>query len=252
MPDHRLRRGHAPAALVLALATAAACGPAEDAATTSKTGSAPAASSSASAAPASNGVEKLDGAAILARARKATASARALRVRGTSEEDGEKYAFDFRYAGKTKASGWFRNGAQRVEIIRVGKDVYLKGNKAFLKTVGGKRAVQLLAGKQMKTTVKSAGFKELSFFTDSTAIFDEAVKAGKPWKKGKAGMVGGTPTISLVAATGDEMQVATRGAPYVLTVDGGPGNRIEYLPSESPADIRRPPAGTVVDVDGLK
>ncbi|WP_433228619.1 hypothetical protein [Actinomadura formosensis] len=258
MPYHRLRAGHVSAALVLVLTSATACGPAEEAATTSKTASAPAtrpsgaASAPASAAATPNGVEKLQAAAILSRARKATASARFLRMRGDIDDGKDKFALDFRYVGKTKATGWFQQGKERVEMTRIGKDVYIKGNDAFWKSIGGKGAVQLFSGKHLKTTTASADFKDLAVFTDRTALLSEAVKSVDSWQKGKAGTAGGVPTVSLTGAPGEEIQVATQGEPYVLLLNGGQGNRIEYLAYEEPVDVRRPPASSVVDGDAFE
>lgn len=254
MPHHRFRAGHVSAALVLVLTSATACGPAEEAATTtSKTASAPAAhpSGTASAAATPNGVEKLQAAAILSRARKATATARFLRMRGNIDDGKDKFALDFRYAGKTRATGWFQQGKERVEMTRIGKDVYIKGNNAFWKSIGGKGAVQLFSGKHLKTTTKSADFKDLAFFTDRTALLSEAVKSVGSWKKGRTGTAGGVPTVSLTGAPGEEIRVATQGEPYVLLLNGGQGNRIEYLAYEEPVDVRRPPASTVVDGDAF-
>ncbi|MFB4304615.1 hypothetical protein [Actinomadura sp. GTD37] len=253
MPHHRLRTGQASAALVLVLAAgaagAAACGPAEKAETTAKKATAPA--TGPAAAP-SNGVEKLDAADILSRARKATAAARSLRIRGQIEEGGDEFALDFRYEGKAKSSGWFQQGGERVEITRIGKDLYIKGNDAFWKSIGGKGAVQVLSGKHLKTSSTAADFKDMAFFTDRTAMFNEAVKSAGTWKKGKTGTVGGTPTVTLLAGTsGDQIQVATRGEPYVLVLDGGPANRIEYA-YEEPVTVERPPAGSVIDEDALE
>ncbi|MEU5994003.1 hypothetical protein ABZ806_33955 [Spirillospora sp. NPDC047418] len=251
MPQHRLRAGRLSAVIVLALATGAACGPAEDAATTSKTAPASARPSASATAAASNGVEKLRPAEILSRARKATASARYLRMRGQIEDGDGKIALDFRFAGKTKATGWFQQGKQRVEIIRVGKTVYFRGNKAFLKEIGGKSAVQLLSGKHIKTTANSADFKDLAAFTDRMSLMKEALKEAGTWRTGRAGTVAGTPALTLTGGPGVEIQVATRGEPYVLRLDGGPGNRIEYLAYGTPVDVSRPPAEAVVDGDGL-
>ncbi|MFA1548909.1 hypothetical protein [Actinomadura chokoriensis] len=248
MPHHRLRAGRASAALVLVIAFGTACGPAEKAETTSKKTSVPAKGSATSpAAAASNGVEKLRAADILSRARKATAAAKSLRMRGNVEDGGEKYALDFRYSGKTKLTGWFQQGNQRVEITRIGKDIYLKGNDAFWKSIGGKGAVQVFSGKHLKTTTRSADFKDIAVFTDRTGIFNEAVKSVDTWKKGETGTVGTTPALSLTGAANEKIQVATKGEPYVLLLDGGPGNRIEYLAYGEPVDVKRPPAGSVVD-----
>ncbi|GAA1790146.1 hypothetical protein GCM10009735_22150 [Actinomadura chokoriensis] len=241
--------------IVLVLASGAACGPAEDAATTSKTASAPARPSAGATAgataAASNGVEKLRPAEILARARKATAAARYLRMRGQIDDGDGKVAFDFSFAGATEATGWFQQGKQRVEITRIGKDVYIKGNKAFLTDIGGKSAVQLLSGKHLRTTAKSADFKDLAALTDRTSLMKEALKAAGTWKKGAAGTVAGTPALTLTGGPGVAIQVATSGEPYVLRLDGGPGNRIEYLAYGTRVDVRRPPAEAVVDGDGF-
>ncbi|MEU8124460.1 hypothetical protein AB0C21_37605 [Spirillospora sp. NPDC049024] len=256
MSHHRLRAGRAPglsAALVLTVAFAVGCGPAEDK-ETAKAAATPAARSAAptpaSAMP--NGVEKLNAAEILSRARKATASAKSLRMRGQVEEEGEKYALDFRYAGKAKATGSFGMGAQNIQITRIGTDLYFKGDDAFWKSIGGKPAVQLLSGKHLRTTVKNRDFKEMALFTDRSALLTEAVKSLDGWKKGQTGAVGGVPTVALVASTGDKIHVAMRGEPYVLRLDGGAGNRVDYLAYDQPVDVRRPPAKTVVDADALK
>ncbi|QKW32972.1 hypothetical protein HUT06_02065 [Actinomadura sp. NAK00032] len=246
MPHHRLRAGRVSAVLVLAVASGtAACGPAEKTGTTEKPGAA--AKTSTAAAPA-NGVEKLRAAEILHRARKATNGAHSLRIRGHVVDGGDKFTLDFRYAGKSKSTGWFQQGRERVEITRIGKEVYLKGNDAFWTSVGGKGALQLFSGKYLKTTGTSPDFKDLAVFTYRTALLNEAVKSAGTWRKGKAATVGGTPAVTLTTgATGDEIQVATRGEPYVLALTGGPQNRIEYIDYGKPVDVRRPPAGSVVD-----
>ncbi|MGH3240963.1 MAG: hypothetical protein ACRDNL_11335 [Spirillospora sp.] len=250
------------AGLALVLAFTTAC----DLGTKDETGAArPKASSSASAKPTAtgttgaaaaaavpNGIEKLRTAEILSRARKATASARYLRMRGQIEEGGEKYKLDFRYAGKSKATGWFAQGTQRLEMTRIGKTVYLSGNDEFWTSVGGKGAAQLFSGKHVKTSLKDPDFKDLAGFTDRTKLLTEAVKSLSGWKKGKAGRIGTIPTAVLTASTGDTLQVAAQGRPYVLLLEGGPKNRVEYLEYEQPVTVQPPPAGKVVDADLLR
>ncbi|MFI0410534.1 hypothetical protein [Actinomadura sp. 3N508] len=231
------------------LAFTTACGPLagdETGTAQTKASSSTAAKPAATAIP--NGVEKLPTAEILNRARQATGSARFLRVRAQAEEDGERYKIDFRYAGKTKATGWFSQDAQRVEITRIGKVVYLSGNWAFWVSAGGKSAAQEFAGKHVKSTVKNPDFKEIAIFADRSALLTEALKAMHGWEKGEEGKVGTIPTTVLTASTGDRLHVATQGRPYVLLLDGGPGNSIEYLGYEQPVTIKAPPAGSVVDL----
>jgi len=253
VPYHRLRSVRTlgvPA--VLALALTMGCGPNQDtdagSAKPGETGRA-----KTSAAPSStltaNGVEKLEAAEILKRARKATVSAKYMRVHGRVADEEGKKTLDFRYAGKTRSTGWFTLGAQRVEITRVGSDIYFQGNAAFWTAAGEKAAYKLFKGKFIKTTADNADFKELAAFTDRTGLFDEVVKSAPGWKKGKAGEVGGVPTVVLTNSVGDRIQVATQGRPYPLSMDGGQDNHLEYSPYGKPVEIRRPPGRNVVDMD---
>ncbi|MEU8343693.1 hypothetical protein AB0C74_18500 [Spirillospora sp. NPDC048832] len=258
MSHHRLRAGRMSAVLVLAIASGtAACGPAEETGTTekatatAKSSTAAGAATGPAAAPA-NGVEKLPAAEVLRRARKATNGARSLRIRGQVEDGTDKFTLDFRYEGKSKSTGWFQQGRERVEITRIGKVVYLKGNDAFWKSMGGKGAMQLFSGKYLKTTSATDGYKDLAAFTYRTTALNETVKSAGPWRTGKTGTVGGTPAVTLgTASTEDEIHVATRGEPYVLALTSGPENRIEYIDYGKPVTVQRPPAGSVVDANAF-
>lgn len=253
VPDHRLRNVRAlgiPA--VLALAFTMGCGPNEDTGAgqgkpdETATAGTPAAPSPAVTA---NGVEKLGAAEILKQARKATASAKYMRVHGRVADEEGRMTLDFRYAGKAKSTGWFTIGAQRVEITRVGSDIYFQGNAAFWTAIGEKAAYKLFKGKFIKTTADNADFKDLAAFTDRTGLFDEVVKAAPGWKKGETGKAGGTPSVVLTSSAGDRIQVATQGRPYVLSMDGGQDNHLEYSAYGQPMEIRRPPARDVVDLE---
>jgi hypothetical protein len=234
------------AALALVLTCTVGCLPAQDdeKAAPSKAPGAP------TAEPASNGMAKLSPAEIMTRTRKATDSAAYVRMRAEVTDGGQKYKLDFRFAGKTKATGWFTQGSQRVEITRIGKTIYLSGNKAFWKSAGGTSAVQLLAGKHVKTTAKNSDFKEIAAFTNRTALLTEVLKATSGWKKGKPDKVGGVPTVVLYNGAGDTLQVAAQGRPYALLVEGGLHDRIEYLDYGKPVRIK-PPTGPIIDVDAL-
>ncbi|MFI0480414.1 hypothetical protein [Actinomadura sp. 9N215] len=220
------------------------------------TAQAKASSSSAPAKPSPtvtpNGVGKLAPAAVLSRARKATASARSLRMRADFEDGGQRFKLDFRYAGKTKATGWFAQGAQRVQITRIGKTVYFSGNDAFWTSIGGKGIAQVFSGKHVKSSLKNPDFKELAIFTDRSSLLTEAVNSLSGWKKGKAGRIGSIPTAVLTSSTGDKLHVAAQGLPYVLLLEGGPENRIEYSGYGEPVNVQAPPAGSIVDADLMK
>ncbi|TYB49508.1 hypothetical protein [Actinomadura chibensis] len=246
---HHLRAG-VPAALVLALAFTAGCGPAGESdgakkeAATAKASASPSASPSPSATD--NGIANLKPAQIFARARAATASARYVRLRG-QVEDGEKYKIDFRFAGKAKATGSLQQGSERAGLTVIGKVVYLSGNDGFWRSVGGKGAAQLFSGKYVKTKTDDADFRELAAFANKTALLNEAVKSGRGWRKEGAGKVGEVPTVVLTDSAGDKIQIATQGPPYVLLMEGGREDRLEYVEYGQPVTVQAPPAGSVID-----
>ncbi|RKS79560.1 hypothetical protein BZB76_1031 [Actinomadura pelletieri DSM 43383] len=242
-----------PGATLALVLLSSACLPADDKNTGMAPTKAPASPAAAKPTPTAtpNGVEKLKPAQILARARKATASAQYVRMRAELHEEGESYKLDFRYEGKTKAAGTFMQGSQHLEISRFGKTVYLAGNDAYWKEYGGKAVVQLLSGKHLKTTVKDRDFKELAVFSNRMALLNEVLGGISGWKKSRPGKVGTTPSVVMTSSSGDKLHVASQGPPYILLLKGGPGNSIEYLGYETPVGVR-PPTKNVVDIDSLR
>ncbi|MDL4814220.1 hypothetical protein [Actinomadura opuntiae] len=253
-------RIHSVPVLVIAAALAfmpvTACGPSGDdgAKRTSGTASpaATARTAAPSPAPSANGVEKLPATEILSRARKAMVAARNVRLHGTFQDEGKAMALDFRYAGPKRAVGDVTMGGQRISLVRIGRSIYLKGDDAFLRSVGGKGAVQLLAGKYLRTTSKDEGFAELAAFSDPAKFFPELLTPDGTVSKGKQEVIAGTPAIALEDGTGGKLYVATRGEPHVLRLDGGPGNRLDFDGYGTAVAITTPPAAQVVDISELK
>ncbi|MFD0686220.1 hypothetical protein [Actinomadura fibrosa] len=242
-----------PAALTLFLATA--CGGGTGARTTSATaGTATraAASPTGSPTPAANGVERLPAAEILARARKATLAAKSVRLHGTVREDGEKVGLDFRYSGTDAAVGDVTFSGQRISLVRIGRSVYIKGDDAFWKGVGGAGAVQLLSGKYLRTTPKDRGFRDLANFTTRSKLFAEILSPEGTVRKGKAATVGGAPAVALADGTGGLLYVATLGEPYALRLEGRKEGRIDFDGYGAAVTVQPPPASQVVDVSKLK
>ncbi|GAA2118367.1 hypothetical protein [Actinomadura napierensis] len=123
---------------------------------------------------------------------------------------------------------------------------------AFLKSVGGKGAVQLLNGKYLRTTSKDEGFAKPASFTDPAKFFPELLTPDGTVSKGKQEVIAGTPAIALEDGSGGRLYVATRGKPYVLRIDGGPGNRLDFDGYGVAVHITTPPAAQVVDLSELK
>ncbi|MFB4318114.1 hypothetical protein [Actinomadura sp. 21ATH] len=238
--------------VALGLALTAGCDSGGGTSTVQKKKATAPATAPAPPAEAANGVEKLAAAKILARAREATAGAPSVRLKGAFKEGGDEIALDFRFGGKKRAAGKLRLGDQNIELTRLGSTVYFKGDDKFLKGIGGQSVVTLLSGKYVKTTSKDPDFAELASFADLSGLLREMVaSAGGGWTKGAAGNVAGVPAVALTGPDGEQVHVATRGRPYLLRLDAGPRNRLDFIEYGGRVDLRPPPAAEVIDASEL-
>jgi hypothetical protein len=232
--------------------TMAACGPLGDDTSTSGAPSKTAASPTVTA----NGIEKLDGAAAIARATSATKSAKSLRLRGTAAfGGGEKYVFDFRFEGRDRAAGTLQLGTrtrtQKVEIIKLGSVVYFKGNKAFLRENVGADAVSIMDGKYVKVSSKDSDYADIESFTDLSEMLKEVTAQSLGWKMGKPATIDGKPTVTLSNNDGDQAYIATQGAPYLLRIANKTAEqtgRLDFLSYNERVDLRPPAASQVIDM----
>jgi hypothetical protein len=235
--------------VALALTFTAGCGTGEGAG--AGTGQGTKAAAPATSAPPANGVEKLGAAEILAKARKATAGAPSVRLTGRFKEGGDAMALDFRFAGRKKSAGTLKMGKQHLELTRLGSTVYFKGNDAFLRSIGDKSTVTLMSGKYMKTTSKDPDFADIASFSNLSGFLGEMLASKGAWSKGKAGTVSGKPTVMLTGPDGEQVHVATQGRPYLLQLDGGPENRLDFVSYGERVDVKPPPANLVLDVASM-
>lgn len=250
--------------LLLVPATAlavAACGSSSTAgagapagATTSAGASTPAAATT-SAAPADNGVSALSAEQILARAKSALGAADAVHVAGSGSDEGTAVKLDMRYGADGAVGTFFVNG-QRLDLLRVADDVYVKGSTSFWTTFADASVGKLLGGKYVKTTTTDARFKDLADFTDLTAAADGFLEPDGAISKGATTMIAGQPAIGLVSkgATGGTLYIATTGRPYPLAIEDdakSTGQELTFTEYGKPVTVTAPPAAQIVDADTL-
>ncbi|KAB2346025.1 hypothetical protein [Actinomadura rudentiformis] len=207
---------------------------------------------SASPAASANGIEKQSAQKILAAARKATASAATLRIKGQIKEGGQAIALDFSYSGKESATGELTMDGQRVALTRIGSAVYVKPDDKFLQKLGGKAAVQTLAGKYLKTKPGDKDFADIATFTTLPKVVNGILTAEGTPAKGEVASLEGRPAIALTDGGKGKLYVSTVGEPYALRIDGGADGRIDFLDYGKAVTVQAPPSNQVVDVSGLK
>ncbi|MFI6940247.1 hypothetical protein ACIBI4_13315 [Streptomyces sp. NPDC050418] len=248
------------AALALSSALAlTACGPGSSASGDGKS------SSAGKAADKKEPFAGVSGPEIADRAIEATTSAKSLRVKGTvPDADLGTLTLDMAMDTKGVCAGSLSVGGQGgVEIINDGKTVHMKYDEAFLRAQSKGEpkaevdaAVEMLAGRWVKTSATGDGAEDLDAFCDLDQLLGEFKGGDSAARKGKVTTVDGQEAITLTENDGGErytILVATQGKPYLLKVTAASAKDGEDL---SFSDYDRPvqaeaPKGDVLDLDKL-
>lgn len=204
-----------------------------------------------------NGVGKLSPTKIEQRTRKAAAGARSVRMSGTVITKGKKYRLDMRLKAGGGVGEVTTDGST-FELLRVGKDLFLKADEEFYRNredgaAGGpadEDAASKLEGKYVKVPSDDPSYKQLSGFTDMDVLLDGFfVLSGKLATDGR-GRVGGVKTIVLTAAggKGGSVEVALEGRAYPLRYKrAGRGGTIELSDYNEDFTLKAPDGDQVVD-----
>lgn len=209
-----------------------------------------------------NGVAELAPEKIEKRTRSAVAEARAVRLSGTVVSKGEKFRLDMRLKAGGGV-GQVTNGGATFELLRVGKELFLKADEAFYRdreeqapgsgSGSGKdegSAAKKLEGKYVKVPSGDPAYKQLSVFTDMGVLLDVFfILDGKLEKDGR-GKVDGVPTVVLTAAggKGGTVEVALDGEPYPMRYKrAGDGGTLRLRDFNKDFTLKAPADENIVD-----
>jgi hypothetical protein len=222
----RLRAVAAPAALVVALA---GCG----------------------GGSSSNGIASRSADEILASTRSAALAASAVHVKGSLKESGKPLKIDLKLVSPDKATGSLAEGSESFQLIRVGTNIYIKGSKAFYRSIGGPSAAQLLGGRWLKGPSSGSDFQSIAAFTSMKTLLSQALKPeGKVAKTGTK-TVDGREAVGLKdPAQGGTLYVATSGKAYPVEIVSGSGENISFSEWDQSVSITAPK--NAVDISKLK
>ncbi|WP_329034385.1 hypothetical protein OHT61_01765 [Streptomyces sp. NBC_00178] len=197
---------------------------------------------------------------IAADAVRATQSAQSLRVRGHSRQSGgDEVAVDFRVDRRGHCTGSLAGRDARADILRAGRDLYVKGDRAFWENAlqgrpGTDRIVRELRGKWMRSQDGRSGAQGMCDKQSFLAALDSDTSERTGMTRGPVTTIGGRRALTLEKKRlGGEkvtMYVATDGEPYILrTVTEGGTEPGEAVFSEYGAKVeaREPAAGDIVD-----
>ena len=209
--------------------------------------------------PAANGVADKPPAEILRAADDAFRTAGSVRVKGNGTTGGSTFALDMRIKGGGGGKGTVTVEHNQVELLRIGKDAYLKADADFwTQQTGDPAAAELLKGKYLKAAGDAPKLQSVLLFTDAGTFADKLFKADGAVTKGEQRTVAGVPTLGVTYTASKEkvtVYVATTGKPYPMqlstTGDAGETSALDFTEYDKPLDLQPPPADQVVDTDKL-
>lgn len=217
-------------------------------ATTGQQTTPPAGASASASAPTGNGVESLAADAILAKAIAALDKAGSFRLKGTIEDSGEKLTVDFKVKGDD-TSGTLDMGDGTMQLLKIGKKIFIKGDADFWKTFGGDQVAKLLDGKWVKASTDSAQFADFTSLADP----EQLLKAEGTVTKGDVKTVNGVRAIALSDKENGTLYIAVDGEPYPVRLEAPDGSgAMDFSDFGGSFDELKEPADKdVVDIKAL-
>lgn len=177
-----------------------------------------------------NGVGKLPAAQIQSKTRAAAESAGALRLAGNVVTSGRTYRLDMRLSSDGGSGSVTAEGAT-FQLLRIGKELYLKADAGFWTKADGKgdsdAAADKLDGKYVKVPSGDPAYKKFSGFTDKDVLLDGLLTLHGSLDTDGHHEQAGTRTIRITGDKGDggTLDVSLEGQPYPLRLAraGGAG-----------------------------
>ena len=197
-----------------------------------------------------NGLEKKNAADVLADTRIALRDAKSVRLAGTVMSDGKPIKLDLTLTGED-AKGTLTISGNDVQLIRVGSDVYVKGDPDFLKSVAGTKSEEVLDqlnGKWLKAGSDKSG----SFDAFSIDGFANLLKADSTTTATVSqSELNGAKVVVVTQKDGSALSIANTGPAYplLLVSKGEDGGNVTFSDYNAAISVTAPT--DVLDLDEL-
>lgn len=178
-----------------------------------------------------NGLASKPGQQVLADTVKAAKSASSFHMSGKIKTSGQEIDFDLTIAKGKGATGSMTLGGQKVDLMVVGANAYLKASSAFWKQFGGSQGAiiaSLVADKWFKFPTGNPQFASFTTLANPQGLFDSlASNSGQVTNKGVT-TYDGQSVVDLYGGSNDgDLYVAATGTAYPVAIvkkgtsDGG-------------------------------
>jgi len=162
-----------------------------------------------------NGEASKSGQQVLSDAVKAAEAASSVHVSGQIDAAGQQIGLDITLVKGKGATGSMTLGGQKVDLVVIGSDVYIKAGTAFWTQFGGTNGstvAPMLQGKWVKVPASNTTFAELSSLTDSTTFFHGLGSVSGTVKNDGATTYKGQKVVAIESQ--GKLYVANTGTPY--------------------------------------
>ncbi|MEV4613671.1 hypothetical protein AB0K43_13915 [Kitasatospora sp. NPDC049258] len=226
-------------------------------ATAAPSGSAPAGASAAPASP--NGVETLEPREIVERSAQALKDGRSVRVTGEVDSAGEGITIDLAMDADANCAGTMSMAGQGgFRLVKVGQQLWIKPDAAFLDANAGPAIAQLIGDKYLRTTVDNADFAEVGSLCDLNAIIDLVGTRNGPLSAGTRTTVEGAQVISVITTQDGlpgTLYVSVEGRPYPVRLEkvaGEESGRLDFKDFGAQVAATPPAPNQTLDLDELQ
>lgn len=155
---------------------------------------------------------------IVAAAKSAADGAASVHVAGSIAE-GVPLSIDMQLLAGKGGRGHITQNGLTFELITLGDTLYIKGNPAFYRHIGGAAAAQLFQGKWLKAPAAAGQFAPITGLTDLRRLIDTTLASHGTLTKGAATTVGGRKVVAVKdASKGGVLYVAATGKPFPAEV----------------------------------
>lgn len=202
---------------------------------------------------ASSGIASESPNAIAQASAQAADSLKTVRVSGTVSTGGGQIGLNLILVDGVGSQGSMTIGGNLVDLVTLGKKVYLKGGAGFWKAFGSSATASLLAGRWLETpgTGNYAGILKLGNLTD---LFNQTFATHGKLVKSAEKMVDGVEAIGLIDTTqGGTLYVAATGKPYPLEITNSSkksGGTLTFTDFNKSLKITAPPGA--INLNQLK
>ncbi|MER8184325.1 hypothetical protein [Kitasatospora sp. NPDC094015] len=224
-------------------------------------GSAATGASGSPATPAAspNGVEALEPREIVERSAQALRDGRSVRVTGDVDASGEGISIDLALDADANCAGTMNMAGQGgFRLVKVGQQLWIKPDAAFLAANAGPAVAKLIGDKYLRTTVDNQDFAEVGALCNLNSIVDLISTHNGPLSAGTRGTVEGAQVVSVMTTQDGgpgTLYVSVEGRPYPVRLEkvaGEEAGRLDFKDFGAQVAATPPAPEQTLDLDELQ